>query len=218
MEEAHCAGQQEGQWIDMARAGDLPAFNQLVLSHQDAAFRIAKWMVNDEASAEDIVQTVFLAAYRRIGSFRSNNFRAWLLRMVHNACIDELRRRKRHPCLTLEPQDADKRAMEMAEWPIDARQTPEETLIQHEAWESIEQCLHQLPEPMREVVILIDIESLDYGEAANTLGVPLGTIKSRLGRARARMRRILREEHQEPEAQDFCLTQTNLLLRTHLEN
>ena len=101
----------------MARAGDLPAFNQLVLSHQDAAFRIAKWMVNDEASAEDIVQTVFLAAYRRIGSFRSNNFRAWLLRMVHNACIDELRRRKRHPCLTLEPQDADNWTMEMAEWP-----------------------------------------------------------------------------------------------------
>jgi len=196
MEEAHWPSQQENKWIDMARAGDLPAFNQLVLSYQDAAFRFAKWMVSDDACAEDIVQTVCLAAYRGIASFRSNNFHAWLLRMIRNACIDELRRRKRHPCLALEPQDVDGEDVIMAQWPNDARQSPEETLIQHETWEWIEQCLRRLPEPMREVVILIDIESLNYAEAANTLGIPLGTVKSRLGRARTRMIDILREAHQ----------------------
>jgi RNA polymerase sigma-70 factor (ECF subfamily) len=199
MEVTHWSSQQETQWIDKARAGDLPAFNQLVLSHQDAAFRIAKWMVNDEASAEDIVQAAFLSAFLRIGSFRSYNFRAWLLRMVRNACIDELRRRKRHPCLTLEALDVDSESMEMAQWPIDARQTPEETFLQHEAWEWIERCLHRLPGPMREVMVLIDFECFDYAEAANIIGVALGTLKSRLGRARARMRHILCEENLEPE-------------------
>jgi len=195
MEEAHWSSQQEHQWIDMARAGDLPAFNQLVLSYQDAAFRIAKWMVSDDTNAEDIVQTVFLAAYRRIGSFRGNNFRTWLLRMIRNACIDEIRRRKCHPCLTLKPLDTDGEEVNIAQWSMDAKQSPEEMIIQHETWEWIDQCLRRLPEPMREVVILIDIENLDYEEAANTLGLPLGTVRSRLGRARARMRDILREAH-----------------------
>lgn len=205
MEEAQWFSLPENLWIAMARAGDLPAFNQLVLAHQDAAFRVARWIVQDDACAEDIVQTVFLTAYRRIGSFRGGKFRPWLLTMVRNACIDELRRRKRQPCLTLALQECDGESVKTAQWPIDAQQTPEETLIQHETWEWIEQCLRRLPEPMREAVILIDIEGLDYGEAANTLGIPLGTLKSRLGRARARMRGILREADPGPEAQAFPL-------------
>lgn len=193
MNEVHCSSNQESQWIDKARAGDLPAFNQLVLTHQDAAFRIAKWMVNDAASAEDIVQTVFLAAYCQISRFRGNCFRAWLHRMIHNACIDELRRRKRLPCLSMEPQDVDCEPVQIAQWLIDSRQTPEETLLKQEAWDRIDKCLCELPEPMREVVVLIDIEGVDYAEAASTLGIPLGTIKSRLGRARARLRDHLSE-------------------------
>ena len=182
MEEAQYYNFKESHWVEMARAGDLAAFNQLVLSSQDAAFRMANWLLNDEAGAQDIVQTVFLAAYCRMDSFRSNHFRAWLFRMLHNACIDELRRRKRHPCLSLISQEAGEETAQIERWSVDTEPWPEEALIQREAWDWIEQCLRQLPEPMREVMILIDIESFDYAEAASIVGVPLGTIKSRLGR------------------------------------
>ena len=177
----------------MARSGNLPAFNQLVLAHQDAAFRLAKWMVNDESSVEDIVQTVFLTAYCQINRFHGDCFRAWLLKMIHNACIDELRRHKLHPHLSIESQDAEYEAMDLAQWLIDARQTSEETPLKHITSDWINKCLCKLPEPLREVVVLIDIEGLDYAKAANILGVPLGTIRSRLGRARARLRNLLSE-------------------------
>jgi RNA polymerase sigma-70 factor, ECF subfamily len=193
MEEAYWSNQLENQWVDRARAGDLPAFNQLVLAYQDAAFRVAYDMVRDDACAEDIVQMVFITAYRRIGSFRTINFRAWLLKMVRNTSIDELRRRKRHPSLALEPQHTDDQAANVSKWTIDAGQSPEETLIQKEDWEWIDHCLQRLPEPLRAVVILIDMERLSYSETAHILGIPLGTVKSRIGRARARMRALLRE-------------------------
>ncbi len=193
MEATYLSSQQDRQWIDLALEGDLTAFNQLILSYQDMVFRIAKWMVNDEASAEDIVQTVFLIAYHRMGSFRGHNFRGWLLRMVYKACMDKLRRRKRHLYQTLQPQEAGE-AMETAKRSIHASQTPKATLIQHEACEWIEQCLYRLPVPLLSVMILIDLEYFDYTEAANILGIPLGTVKSRLGQARMRMAQILREE------------------------
>jgi hypothetical protein len=82
MKEVCCSHPQERQWIDLALAGDLSAFKQLIQIYQDAVFRTAKWMVNDHASAEDIVQTIFLTAYRQMNTIRSNYFRAWLLRMA----------------------------------------------------------------------------------------------------------------------------------------
>jgi RNA polymerase sigma factor (sigma-70 family) len=187
--------QHENQWIDMARAGDLVAFNQLVLAYQDAAFRMARWMLSDEDAAEDITQTVFIAAYRSICSFHGSSFRAWVMRMVHNACIDELRRRKRHAWLTLEAQNENGEEMETARWLVDPGLDPEEAIVQAEAWEHLQACVRGLPEAMREVAALIDIEGFDYSEVATTLGVPLGTVKSRIGRARAQLRAALREEY-----------------------
>ncbi len=179
------------QCIEAARRGDLAAFNQLVIAYQDPAYRMAMWMLNDEASAEDAVQSVFIAAYREIKHFRGQSFRAWLLKMVRNACIDELRRQKRHPWIALEPQNANCDEMESARWCIDPHPSPEETLVRLETAQTIAQALRQLPAGMREVVVLIDMEEVDYLEAAVILGLPLGTIKSRLARARAHLRRIL---------------------------
>lgn len=192
MEEAVWPRQRENQWIDMARSGDLSAFNQLVLAYQDTAFRVAKSMVGDDLCAEDIVQSVFLAAYRQFDRLRGNHFRAWLLKMTRNACIDELCRRKRHPSLALESPDTDGEVGNLSAHVIDGGLTPEEALIQHETWNWIEDCLQRLPGSMREVVILIDIECFDYAETAQILGIPLGTVKSRLGRARVRLRDLMR--------------------------
>ena len=186
-------GLQEKQWIEQAQAGDLAAFNQLVLAHQDSAFRLARWMLNDSDGAEDIVQNVFLCAYQKLARFRCASFRSWLLRIVHNACIDELRRRKRHPWLTLEAHDGEGEEIETPRWLVDSTPQPEEALMQREEGQRIEACLQRLPAAMRAVIVLIDIEGLDYSEAAAALGLPLGTVKSRVGRARAQLREGLKE-------------------------
>ncbi len=89
--------------IDQARSGDLDAFNHLVLTYQDMAFNLAARMLSDSDAAEDVTQTAFLSAYRSLSSFRGGSFRSWVLRMVTNACYDELRRRKRRPTVPLEP-------------------------------------------------------------------------------------------------------------------
>lgn len=193
MEETNFTSQKVNQWIAQAQAGDLDAFNQLVLAHQDAAFRMAQWMLGDDAAAEDIVQNTFLAAYRGFDKFRSFSFRSWLLKMVRNASIDELRRRTRHPWLALEAEDAEGNEIDAPRWLIDPGSTPEEAYLQREAWEGLERSLACLPSQMREVVMLVDVEGLDYAEAAQILGVPLGTVKSRLGRARASLRKIIGE-------------------------
>ncbi len=198
MEEAIMTSQQENRWIEMAQMGDLSAFNELVLAHQDLLFRMALWMLNDENGAADITQTVFLAAYRGMRNFRGGSLRCWLLKMVRNSCIDELRRRKRHPWLSLEPLNKNGEEIESARWLIDPGASPEEALIQHETRERVEYGLRRLPETMREIVVLIDIEEWDYAEVSTALGIPLGTVKSRLGRARARLREILRGKQQEP--------------------
>ncbi len=197
MKTAILTSQQENQWIAMSRKGDLSAFNQLVLAYQDLLFRMALWMLNDEEGAADAVQAALLTAYQEISNFRGDTFRSWLLKMVRNACMDELRRRKRHPWLPLEPQDAFGKEIETASRQMNPGLSQEEALMQHEGWERIEQVLRELPEPMREVIALIDNEDLDYEEASIALGIPLGTVKSRLARARRCLRKIFRREHPE---------------------
>ncbi len=184
---------QEKRWIELAQKNDLDAFNQLVLAYQDAAFSFASRMLDDDPSAEDIVQTAFLIAYRKIKHLRGRSFRAWLLKIIRNSCIDELRRRRSHPSMPLEPMNDDNQPFENARWLIAPGFSPEELVIEHEDCKKIEQSIQQLPDYLREVLILIDIETLDYQDAAAVLNVPCGTIKSRLWRARARLRDLLGE-------------------------
>ncbi len=185
---------QERRWIELAQKNDLDAFNQLVLTYQDAAFNFASWMLNDDPLAEDIVQAAFLTAYCHIRHFRGGSFRAWLLKIIHNLSIDEIRRRKLHHWIPLEPKDADGQLIEDAAWLIDPISSPEDACIEHESWKKIAQFIQQLTDPLREVLVLIDIEDLNYREAAMILNVPLGTIRSRIWRARACLRALLFEE------------------------
>ncbi len=195
--ETNWTDSQENQWIEQALAGDMDAFNQLILAYQDMAFRLAVGILEDDASAADAVQVAFLSAYHGLKNFRSQTFRGWLLRIVRNACIDELRRRKRHPMLPLEPQQEDGEEMESARWLVDPGLSPEETVMQRETRARIDRCLRNLPDEMREVILLVDVEGLDYGEAAEALNVPLGTVKSRVARARARLQQMLRAQMRE---------------------
>jgi RNA polymerase sigma-70 factor, ECF subfamily len=174
-----------------AQHGSLDAFNTLVLAHQDALYNTALRILNDEDLAADAVQEAFLSAFRALASYRGGSFRAWLLRTVTNACYDELRRKKRRPTTPLEPETADGDDVESPHWLADPNASPEDDLDKAELEHAIQHCLENLPTDFRAVVVLADIQGLDYTEVALAVKKPLGTIKSRLARARLRLRECL---------------------------
>jgi RNA polymerase sigma-70 factor (ECF subfamily) len=134
-----------------------------------------------------VTQTAFLSAYRHLRSYRGGSFRGWVLRMVTNSCYDELKRKHRHPTVALEPTNDDEE-VESPHWLADDAPSPEESVECAELENAIQHCLQGLPDEFRAVLILVDIQGMDYSEASAALGKPLGTIKSRLARARLRMR------------------------------
>lgn len=181
----------EAALIRQAQQGDLDAFNRLVLAYQDLAFNVAYRLMSDPAEAQDVTQDSFVSAYRKLGSFRGGSFKAWLLRIVTNAGYDALRKRKRQPVVPLEPLTADDEEIESPSWIADPGETPEDAAARAELGVAIQQCLDRLAVNFRTVVVLVDVQGLDYAEAAETVGKPLGTIKSRLARARVRMQDCL---------------------------
>ncbi len=178
--------------IQASRQGDLDAFNRLVLAYQDLVFSQAFRMMGDAESAEDASQEAFISAYRNIRNYRGGSFRAWLLRIVTNACYDELRRRKRRPTVPLEPVDANDDELESPGWLADTAEQPEEAAVRAELDRVIRRCLEELPDEFRAMVVLVDLQGLDYTEAAEVIGSPVGTVKSRLSRARVRMQACLK--------------------------
>lgn len=178
--------------IQAASQGDLDAFNRLVLAYQDMVYTQAYRMMGEQEAAEDASQDAFISAYRKLDSYRGGSFKAWLLRIVTNICYDELRRRKRRPTTPLEPLDNENEEIESPRWLSDPGESPEESAERSELARALQRCLDGLPPEFRAVVALVDVQGLDYSEAALALGAPLGTVKSRLARARTRMRDCLR--------------------------
>lgn len=177
--------------IQAARDGDLDSFNRLVLAYQDLVYNQAYRMIGEEESADDATQNAFISAYNHLGSFRGGSFKAWLLRIVTNACYDELRRRKRRPTIPLEPLDDAGEEVESPSWIVDPADHPEEQVQRIELQNAIQHCLDKLPDDFRSAVVMVDVQGLDYSEAAESIGTPIGTIKSRLARARLRLRDCL---------------------------
>lgn len=174
----------ENALVKNTLTGDLESFNHLVLAHQDAAYTLAFRILGESAAAEDVVQEAFLSAYQKLNSFRYGSFKAWLLRIVTNACYDEIRRQKRRPVRPLYPTNESKVEFKSPHWLEDPGKTPEEVVMQTERSAVIQKCLDALKINYRIVIVLVDILGMSYVEAAKVTGVPLGTIKSRLRRAR----------------------------------
>lgn len=175
-----------------AQRGDLDAFNTLVLNYQDILFNTARRILGDDEMAADATQEAFISAFRGLNSFRGGSLKAWLLRTVTNACYDELRKMKRRPTTPLEPDDPEGGREESPRWLADPGLSPEQQAEGAELDHAIQHCLEALPLEFRTVVVMADIEGLDYTQVAATVRVPLGTIKSRLARARLRLRDCLR--------------------------
>ncbi|MBE0670736.1 MAG: RNA polymerase sigma factor [Anaerolineales bacterium] len=171
----------------LARTGDLDAFNQLLLQNQDIAYHHAYALLGDPASAEDAVQESFLKAFQAINGFRGGSFRAWLLKIVTNSAYDQLRRSHRYPTQSLFQTNENGEELEPAAWLVDPAASVQEVVEQNELTKQIYVVLDALPVVYRSVIMLIDLFELDYREAAEILRVPIGTIKSRLARARIRM-------------------------------
>jgi len=184
---------EDGSLIQAARQGDLEAFNQLVLDYQNLVYRQAYTLLGDEEAAKDITQDTFIKAYRGLSKYRDGCFRVWLLRIATNACYDELRVRRRKQLLPLHAYDPDSEEENPLDYPVDPALSVEEQVERAELRTTLQHYIDELPVEFRTVLALVDILELDYAEAAKVLNIPIGTVKSRLARARLRMMQRLTE-------------------------
>lgn len=182
----------EKELIHAAQRGDIQAFNRLVLFYQDAVYTQAYRILGEPQTAEDVAQEAFISAHHNLASYHgSGTFRGWLMRITTNLCLDELRREKRRPTVALEPTDRDGDELESPRWMADPDGSPEEAVERVELRDVIQRSLDELSPNLKAVVVMVDLQGMDYGEASTALGVPLGTVKSRLARARERLRQGL---------------------------
>jgi RNA polymerase sigma-70 factor, ECF subfamily len=179
-------------WANPSAHANLEFFNDLVLEHQDAVYRQAFWILGEEEAAEDAAQEAFIRAYKKIKTYNGGPFRPWILRIVTNYCLDQLRRRKVRPTIPLDSFNEYDQEIETPRWLRDPSASVEEILEHAEEEDRIMQSIKQLPMEQRIAVIMIDLQGLEYSEAAQTTGVPLGTFKSRLWRGRVELQKKLK--------------------------
>ncbi|MDX1662675.1 MAG: sigma-70 family RNA polymerase sigma factor [Candidatus Promineifilaceae bacterium] len=178
----------EEQLIARAQEGDVEAYNRLVLAYQDIVYNVAYRIMKGPAAADDATQEAFISAYRALQSFRGGSFKSWLLRIVTNTCYDELRRYKRRPQSSL---DEITEEFESPSFMADDSPGPEEYQYTSELMEAVQRCMDELPDEQRMAAVLCDVEGRDYQEIADIMATSLGTVKSRISRARGKLRDCL---------------------------
>jgi len=182
--------------IRAAQRGDVTSFNELVLIYQSQVYNVACRIMGDEAAAADTSQDAFISAFTHIQDYRGGSFKSWLLRTVTNACYDSLRRVKRRPADSLEGMsegddpngDTDG---DFNDFIPSSDELPQEAAERSDLRAFIARSALQLPLDQRLTFVLSDVQGLSYDEIAETMQVSLGTVKSRLSRARAKLREAL---------------------------
>src|SRR2546426_7203641 len=170
-------------------------FEQLFVAHLDAAYDLARWLTRDERNAEDVVQEACLRAFKFLDGFHGDNARVWLLAIVRNTYYSWLRKNQ-FQALSV-PFEEETAAVDAISLEIDGRNPVEELLQQKDARRLINSALEQLPEEFREVIVLRELEDLSYKEIAAVADIPLGTVMSRLARARKLLLQHLQHARQE---------------------
>ena len=164
---------------------ELARFEQTVLPHLDAAYNLARWLTGNEHDAEDVVQESYLRAVKFFDGFHGENARPWLLAIVRNTCYTWLRRnRMEEPTTELD---------EGTQVIDQTSPNPESLLLAAARTELLRQALQNLPPGFREIVILRELEGMSYKEIAEIASIPVGTVMSRLARARTRLQKLLSE-------------------------
>ena len=178
-------------------------FEQVMLPHLDAAHNLARWVVRDPSIAEDVVQDAYERACKYFAAFRGGSGRAWLLQIVRNVAYSTLTAKRRRGEISLNAAmheaDEDGVAMDIP----DSAPGPEAVLERRQDLVTLNDALNALPAAWRECLILREVEALSYKEMARIIGVPIGTVMSRLSRARQALRRnVFGDDHQAPDAKD----------------
>ena len=181
--------------IKRCKRGDRDAFNELVAEYQSRVVNIAYGMLSDSDDALDAAQEVFIRVYRGIGEFQEkSSFTTWLYRITSNVCADALRKRQRAGnVLSIDPggdDDGAQAAMNIR----DSAPTPEERVELTEQHKAVREAMKEIKDEYREVLTLYDVQEMSYKDISEILKVPEGTVKSRLNRARAALKKILSEK------------------------
>jgi RNA polymerase sigma-70 factor (ECF subfamily) len=158
-------------------------FEAAVLPHLDAAYNLARWLLRSEHEAEDVVQEAYLRALRFFGGFRGSDSRGWLLTIVRNVSYTWLRKRR--------PEELTLSLDEEIHGREEGGPSPEGEVLRRAVGRSVKQALETLPLELREVIVLRELEGLSYAEIASVAEIPIGTVMSRLSRARSRLRNLL---------------------------
>jgi RNA polymerase sigma-70 factor (ECF subfamily) len=186
-----------------AQRGQVVAFNTLVQAYQRQVYNVCYRTLGNAEDAADATQDTLISAFRAIATFNGSaaGLRAWLLRIAVNTCYDQLRRRQRRPTESLDAlgsTEAESDRVTAAERLADSTPGPEQASLTSESAYHIQQAIDRLPPEQRLTVVLCDVQGLSYDEAAQTMSVELGTVKSRLSRARAQLRVLLIEKGELP--------------------
>jgi RNA polymerase sigma-70 factor (ECF subfamily) len=162
-------------------------FEQFALPHLDAAYNLARWLTRNDHDAEDAVQEAYLRAFKYFGGFAGANGRAWILAIVRHACYDLLNRNRRPDSAPLD--DAAEPADAAADYVAAAAEDPESLLLRAADGRMVNELVAALPTGFREVIVLRELEDLSYREIADVVGIPVGTVMSRIARGRALLRK-----------------------------
>jgi RNA polymerase sigma-70 factor (ECF subfamily) len=177
--------------IASAQGGDVRAFNQLVLLYQSMAYNLAYRILSDSDAAADATQDAFVSAFNAMRKFRGGSFKAWILRIVTNACYDQLRVKQRRPTDSLDDLPVEQDHVAHLR---DSAEQPDEYLERQQLGQVIQAGILSLPPDQRVIVVLSDVQGLSYQEIAEVVDLSLGTVKSRLSRARAKLRDYLLDQ------------------------
>lgn len=181
----------EAALIERCRRNDVEAFGKLVDLYQNRVFGFVRRMVSNPDEAADVTQETFIRAFQNFSRFDArSSVRTWLFRIAHNLCIDRARKADRVPTsLSLVGTDDSEETIDVA----DDRWQPDQMLLNDELMTVVEAGIAGMSEKLRSVLLLHDKEDMAYEEIAETLGVPIGTVKSRLFLARAHLQNVLSE-------------------------
>lgn len=179
--------------VEKAKQGDQSAFEQLVLENQNRAYSLALRLIGDREEAADLAQEAFVRAWQGLEQFQGgSSFATWVYRLTTNVCIDYLRKKKRReavePVVSLD--DPDSGWAEPSTWERD----PQRLLERSERGEALARGLEKLPDWQRQVLVLRELSGLSYQEIGQALSLDIGTVKSRIARARLNLRKILLED------------------------
>jgi RNA polymerase sigma factor (sigma-70 family) len=171
----------------VAANDDQARFRAVVLPHLADAYGLARWLTGNSTDAEDVVQEACLRAFRGIGGFAGGNARAWLLTITRHAAYTWLSKNRSSAVVVVEDLEEAERKVLGRGLPMEGSETPEAALIAKTDTSRLEAAITQLPVPFRETLVLRDVQGLDYREIAQVTKLPIGTVMSRLARARRRL-------------------------------